>query len=350
MRESRWIGSNTDVAGFVAPLKGRMALRGTRAAVLGAGGAARAVAVALKREGAAVTICARRAEEARRVAAVVGVRHGKFPPPAGTWDVLVNATSVGSCDDGRSPMTGVPLDGEIVFDLVVSPSETPLIARGATGRLLDDRRHRDAHRPGGAAVRNLDGPVPPSGLFSEAVDAASGWKTRGSFVKQTTFEEFVELARRGTFVPVVREIMADLLTPVSAFLKIAEHSDYSFLFESVEGGEQVARYSFLGKDPFLVLRARGSRTEMDRSGVTTETEEAFVPALRRLMAEFQSPFVSGLPGSPAARSGSSAMTRHRSSSPCCRMPGPGRRGPRRTAARRTTPASCSSTRCWRSIT
>jgi anthranilate synthase component 1 len=118
---------------------------------------------------------------------------------------------------------------------------------------------------------------------------------RGSFVKQTTFEEFVELARRGTFVPVVREIMADLLTPVSAFLKIAEHSDYSFLFESVEGGEQVARYSFLGKDPFLVLRARGSGTEMDRSGVTTETPEAFVPALRRLMAEFQSPFVSGLP-------------------------------------------------------
>ncbi len=117
----------------------------------------------------------------------------------------------------------------------------------------------------------------------------------GAFVKQTTFEEFVDLARRGTFVPVVREIMADLLTPVSAFLKIAEHSDYAFLFESVEGGEQVARYSFLGKDPFLVLRARDGRTQMDRSGVTTETEEAFVSVLRRLMAEFQSPFVSGMP-------------------------------------------------------
>ena len=43
--------------------------------------------------------------------------------------------------------------------------------------------------------------------------------------------------------------MADLLTPVSAFLKIAEHSDYAFLLESVEGGEQVARYSFLGQGP-----------------------------------------------------------------------------------------------------
>ncbi len=114
-------------------------------------------------------------------------------------------------------------------------------------------------------------------------------------MKQTTFEEFVDLARRGTFVPVVKEIIADLLTPVSAFLKIAEHSDYSFLFESVEGGERVARYSFLGKDPFLVLRQRAGRTIVDRSGVTTESGEPFVAALRRLMAEFQSPFVPGLP-------------------------------------------------------
>jgi anthranilate synthase component I len=114
-------------------------------------------------------------------------------------------------------------------------------------------------------------------------------------VKQTTFEEFVELTRRGTFVPVVKEIIADLLTPVSAFLKIAEHSDYAFLFESVEGGERVARYSFLGKDPVLVLRQRAGRTSIDRSGVTTESDQPFVAELRRLMTEFQAPFVPGLP-------------------------------------------------------
>ena len=114
-------------------------------------------------------------------------------------------------------------------------------------------------------------------------------------MKQTTFEEFVELTRRGTFVPVVKEIMADLLTPVSAFLKIAENSDYAFLFESVEGGEQVARYSFLGKDPFLVLRSRDGKTIVDRSGVTTESSEPFVTATRRLMAEFRAPFVPDLP-------------------------------------------------------
>jgi anthranilate synthase component 1 len=82
---------------------------------------------------------------------------------------------------------------------------------------------------------------------------------------------------------------------VSAFLKIAEHSDYAFLFESVEGGEQVARYSFLGKDPFLVLRSRHGKTVVDRSGVTTESDEPFVAVLRRLMAEFRAPFVPGLP-------------------------------------------------------
>ena len=114
-------------------------------------------------------------------------------------------------------------------------------------------------------------------------------------MKQTTFDEFVDLARRGTFVPVVREIMADLLTPVSAFLKIAEHSDYAFLFESVEGGEHVARYSFLGKDPFLVLRAREGRTIIDRAGTRTEADEPFADVLRRIMNEFRSPFVPDLP-------------------------------------------------------
>jgi anthranilate synthase component 1 len=111
----------------------------------------------------------------------------------------------------------------------------------------------------------------------------------------TSFEEFKELARRGTFVPVCKEIVADLLTPVSAFLKIAEHADYAFLLESVEGGEHVGRYSFLGKDPFLILRSRDGRTTIDRSGTTIASEQPFIDTLRRLMADFRSPFVPDLP-------------------------------------------------------
>src|ERR671932_947127 len=114
-------------------------------------------------------------------------------------------------------------------------------------------------------------------------------------MKITSFEEFKELAGRGTFVPVCKEIVADLLTPVSAFLKIAEHADYAFLLESVEGGEHVGRYSFLGKDPFLILRSRGGRTTTERGGVTTGSDRPFIDTLRGLMADFRSPFVPDLP-------------------------------------------------------
>jgi anthranilate synthase component 1 len=69
-----------------------------------------------------------------------------------------------------------------------------------------------------------------------------------------TMEEVKKLKKQGNLVPIYREIVADLETPVSAFLKIAD-GDYAFLLESVEGGERLARYSFIGADPYLVLRS-----------------------------------------------------------------------------------------------
>ena len=114
-------------------------------------------------------------------------------------------------------------------------------------------------------------------------------------MKQTSFEAFVALAEHATFVPVWREIMADLLTPVSAFLKIAEHSDYAFLLESVEGGEHVGRYSFLGKDPFLVVKGRADTTTIEQAGAISTGGESLIATLRRLMTEFSSPNVPDLP-------------------------------------------------------
>src|SRR3989442_253587 len=64
-----------------------------------------------------------------------------------------------------------------------------------------------------------------------------------------------DLARRGNIIPLCREIGADLLTPVAAFLRIARGARQPFLLESVEGGEAIARYSFLGRDPAEVVRA-----------------------------------------------------------------------------------------------
>jgi anthranilate synthase component 1 len=120
-------------------------------------------------------------------------------------------------------------------------------------------------------------------------------ETSGATMNTTSFEAFRELAQRGTFVPVYKEIVADMLTPVSAFLKVAEHSDYAFLLESVEGGEQVGRYSFLGKDPFLILRSREGKTIIDRAGETSESDKPFIATIRELMAGFHAPFVPGLP-------------------------------------------------------
>ena len=71
----------------------------------------------------------------------------------------------------------------------------------------------------------------------------------------TSFEEFVSRAQRGTFVPICTEVMADLLTPVSAFLKIAEHSDHAFLFESVVGRAPI----FLAPEHRLAARRGDSR-------------------------------------------------------------------------------------------
>ena len=78
------------------------------------------------------------------------------------------------------------------------------------------------------------------------------------------FKEFSQLAREATLVPVAKSISADLLTPVSAFLAIAEDEPDAFLLESVEGGEKIGRYTFLGVRPFLRLESRGSQITIER--------------------------------------------------------------------------------------
>ncbi len=74
------------------------------------------------------------------------------------------------------------------------------------------------------------------------------------------FEQFVALAQQGNFVPVYQEWVADLETPVSAWYKVCAGQPYSFLLESIEGGENLGRYSFLGCDPAWILQVRGSTT------------------------------------------------------------------------------------------
>ena len=85
-----------------------------------------------------------------------------------------------------------------------------------------------------------------------------------------SYEQFLENLKRGNLVPVWEEFLADYDTPVSVFKKI-DSSDYSFLFESVEGGDKWARYSFLGIAPSIVLRSKGRNVEIIRSDGESET-------------------------------------------------------------------------------
>jgi anthranilate synthase component 1 len=87
-----------------------------------------------------------------------------------------------------------------------------------------------------------------------------------------TLDEFLKLAARGNLIPVTRRILADFETPLSAYLKICGQGE-SFLFESVEGGEHIGRYSFVGCNPRAVIRQTGSRAEVIENGKVVEKFE-----------------------------------------------------------------------------
>jgi 3-dehydroquinate dehydratase/shikimate dehydrogenase len=131
---NKWLGSNTDVTGFLRPLEATMRLPGVRASILGAGGAARSVSIALASAGVKVAIAARRIDQARAIAALTNATVVAWPPDPASWDLLVNATPVGTLPDvDQSPLPSDYLfhSGGTVYDLVYNPPETRLLADAA---------------------------------------------------------------------------------------------------------------------------------------------------------------------------------------------------------------------------
>src|SRR5580698_10489854 len=122
------------------------------------------------------------------------------------------------------------------------------------------------------------------------------------------YKEFLRLSRSATLVPVAKSISADLLTPVSAFLAVADGEPDAFLLESVEGGEKVGRYTFLGVRPFLRLESRGEQIKIRRhsktgssarsskSAVETEVRTGSIfEVIKELLHQHRPAQVEGLP-------------------------------------------------------
>ncbi|MFC1805189.1 anthranilate synthase component I [Candidatus Omnitrophota bacterium] len=113
-----------------------------------------------------------------------------------------------------------------------------------------------------------------------------------------SLKEFLRLSRGANLVPVYKEINADLDTPVSAFLKL-RRQEYAFLLESVEGGEKIARFSFLGSAPHLIFKSRGRNVRIDYPG--RKRSRSFKAAvdpldeLKKIMCGFRAVRVAGLP-------------------------------------------------------
>lgn len=114
-------------------------------------------------------------------------------------------------------------------------------------------------------------------------------------MNQPSLEHFKAIATKGTLVPVYREIVADLETPVSAYMKISKDQDYTFLLESVEQGE-IGRYSFLGANPSIIFKSKGNEVSISRDGkLESFISDNPLDALRQLMAIYTPVEIEGLP-------------------------------------------------------
>jgi anthranilate synthase component 1 len=112
---------------------------------------------------------------------------------------------------------------------------------------------------------------------------------------QPDFKEFSRLAREATLVPVVKSVSADLLTPVSAFLAISDKQAHAFLLESVERGERIGRYTFLGVAPYMRVKALKGKVEIERGRKRELIDGNIFQVVKRLLREHRTATIPGLP-------------------------------------------------------
>ena len=117
---------------------------------------------------------------------------------------------------------------------------------------------------------------------------------------QLTFNEFQDLARGCTTVPVYKRILADLLTPVAAWVHLSQKAEYAFLLESVEKGNQYSRYSYVGINPQKILMHNNGKTTITENGKTIDIDTPFLTLLRETQSQYN---MTKLPGIPSFTGG-----------------------------------------------
>jgi len=108
-------------------------------------------------------------------------------------------------------------------------------------------------------------------------------------------QTFIKLASTYTAIPIFKRLLADVITPVSLFLNIREEATYPFLLESVEGGDQLARYSFIGRNPYQVLTFDGAQTSLTKNENTERIDDNYFDVLKQLTTAYSEPFIPDLP-------------------------------------------------------
>lgn len=114
-------------------------------------------------------------------------------------------------------------------------------------------------------------------------------------MRRLEFDDFLDLARQYRTVPVYEKVLADLLTPISAYIRLSRQCHHAFLFESVEKGTVYSRYSFIGANPRKIIQHTNGKTSVTDNGIVSPRNRPFLDILRESLRAYSAPQLPGIP-------------------------------------------------------
>ena len=112
---------------------------------------------------------------------------------------------------------------------------------------------------------------------------------------QLTFEKFKKLAKKHKIVPVFKQVLSDLLTPVAAWAHLCNHSQYGFILESVEKGNNYSRFSYLGIDPKTIIKLENNVTLIETNGKKSVIKKPYLDVIDKIQKKYQYKKIKDLP-------------------------------------------------------